>query len=268
MSKLLPYFRWYPADAETDANFRAMSDAEIGFYIRCLNHAWINGGIPADSCERARVLRTRRDTADKYWLRVGKCFVTSENDPQLLVNPRAETERRLAMSKSIKATESVNTRYERSTNVETRAYGSVSVSESSFEVKKENDEEFLLTADPPSVVRPHAPAGPGFDDWWKVYWNKTAKAEAQKAWKQCAHHHGAQFLIDQCIADRKRFEGTPQWEWRVNLHPATWLRGRRWEDQLPPSGVQRQNGPRAPTSTGERVLAKMAQRIANGENPL
>lgn len=114
--KGLPYFRWYPADAETDANFRAMSDAEIGFYVRCLNHAWINGGIPADPVERARVLHTRLDTANNHWFRVGKCFVPSPNDPHILVNPRAETERRLASQKSQMAMKSANVRYERSAN--------------------------------------------------------------------------------------------------------------------------------------------------------
>ncbi len=34
--KSLPFFCWYPVDAETDENFRAMTYAEVGFYLRCL----------------------------------------------------------------------------------------------------------------------------------------------------------------------------------------------------------------------------------------
>ena len=75
MNRKLPYFKWYPADAEMDENFRAMSDAEIGFYIRCLNHSWLNNGIPADSTERARALRSPLKYCDKQWVRVGRCFV-------------------------------------------------------------------------------------------------------------------------------------------------------------------------------------------------
>jgi hypothetical protein len=125
---------------------------------------------------------------------------------------------------------------------------------------------FDLTAppDPPSAIRPHVPPAPTFEDWWKVWWNKTAKADAAKAWKQ-AQHHGAQFLIDQCVADRKRFEGTRDWEWRVNLHPATWLRGRRWEDEVPaPITVVARAPNGSASSTVERAAAAMLERVKNG----
>ncbi len=89
---------------------------------------------------------------------------------------------------------------------------------------------------PESMVRPNVPAEPTFADWWKVWWNHTAKAKAEKLWRSVSARHGAQFLIDAAIADRARFEGTPAWEWRANLHPTTWLNGKRWEDQLPPNG--------------------------------
>lgn len=128
--KGLPYFKWYPADADTDASFRAMDDSDIGFYIRCLNHSWINEGIPADPKERARVLRTRLDTANKRWLRVGKCFVTSSLYPERLINLRQETERGLATQKSLMAAKSVNVRYERRSNVAPRAIASEPESES------------------------------------------------------------------------------------------------------------------------------------------
>ncbi len=109
--KALPYFRWYPADAETDANFRAMDDADIGFYVRCLNHAWINGGIPIDPAERARVLKTRRDIADRRWIRVGKCFGPSASDVTMVTNSRQEKERLLALQKAQVGAESANRRW-------------------------------------------------------------------------------------------------------------------------------------------------------------
>ncbi len=87
-----------------------MDDAERGFYLRCLDHAWLNGGLPADPVERARQLETRKDVADRRWLRVGKCFVPHEFTPTLLVNPRQESERKLALRKAQVRIESAKVR--------------------------------------------------------------------------------------------------------------------------------------------------------------
>lgn len=94
-------------------------------------------------------------------------------------------------------------------------------------------------ASPDFPIPMKLPVAPSFADWWAVWWNKTAKVAAQKAWPSVAAQYGAQFLVGQVAADRARFESTPQWEWRANLHPATWLRGHRWEDQLPPAVAPR-----------------------------
>lgn len=98
-------------------------------------------------------------------------------------------------------------------------------------------------------------AGPTFADFWRVWWNPKAKAEAAKAWPKVAARHGAQFLIDACVADKRRFEHTAAWEWRSNLHPATWLRGSRWEDLPGPAVSGRVNGRRA--TTAELALQMM-----------
>lgn len=113
MANELPYFKWYPADADTDEDFRAMTDAEVGFYLRCLNHSWLNKGIPADSKARARTLRVTQSYGDKQWLTVGKRFEPSLDDPARLINTRQEIERERALTKSRRATDSIRTRYER-----------------------------------------------------------------------------------------------------------------------------------------------------------
>lgn len=235
--KNLPYFKWYPADADTDANFRAMDDADIGFYIRCLNHAWINGGIPSDPKERARVLRTRLDTANKRWERVGKSFLKSSLYPDQLTNLRQETERELACCKSLKAAESVNHRYERTTNVPPRALATETETE-------------LETENPP---KPPAPAGaetsqkrprsqgtldlekalgdrlPWWVNFWDVYPLKVAKQPAMSVFERRVHDYnlaakiwkGAKRYAEQFAAD----PAMPL------AHPATWLNQERWNDE-------------------------------------
>lgn len=120
----LAFFKWYPADADSDEEFRSMTDMELGFYIRCLNHAWMNKGLPADPNERARTLRNSRPYADRMWKRVGGRFTEVGGR---MVNPRQEEERSAAEMKSRRATDSVRTRYERSENVAIRASDSDSV---------------------------------------------------------------------------------------------------------------------------------------------
>lgn len=167
MSKALPYYKMYPADAETDENFRAMTDEELGFYWRCLNHCWINGSLPADPEERARVMRTPQEIADRLWKRVGKCFVEFAEDSIRVVNRRQEKEREEARSKSEKArlsvasrkdrrdTNVIRTLYERTTNDPIRAYESdyVSGSENSKEENSLKPEDSIS----------------GFDGWWKLW---------------------------------------------------------------------------------------------------
>lgn len=100
MPKSLPYFRWYPSDAETDEFYASLTDQELGFYHRCLNRSWINEGLPVDPGERARAFRVTRKYLDKMWVKVGGRFVSNECVKPRLVNPRQEEEREYASRKS------------------------------------------------------------------------------------------------------------------------------------------------------------------------
>ena len=153
-----------------------MDDADIGFYIRCLNHSWINGGIPADPKERARVMRTQRGAADKRWLRVGKCFVPSPNYPTMLVNSRQESERELAYIKSVKASESAKSRYERNANAErTQSERTARASDSVF-VSGVSSLKSI------SSKKPESETSPRFEEFWERYPVKDGKPIAFGVW--------------------------------------------------------------------------------------
>lgn len=87
-----PAFQWYPKDCDTDENVRMMTDEELGFYMRCLNHQWINGSIPKDCDSLAKVLGKSRRVVRRLAQRVGCCFTESET-PGRLVNERLERQR-------------------------------------------------------------------------------------------------------------------------------------------------------------------------------
>lgn len=86
-----PAFQWYPKDCDTDENVRLMDDAEFGFYVRCLNHAWMNDGIPGDLADLAKILHRPLGRVKAYWSRVGKCFVIDEHGRAR--NPKQELQR-------------------------------------------------------------------------------------------------------------------------------------------------------------------------------
>jgi uncharacterized protein YdaU (DUF1376 family) len=139
--KELPFFKWFPADAETDAFYASLSYEALGLYHRMLNLAWINNGLPSDLEELASVIRVERSFLDKYWPKLSKRWVERDG---MLFNSKQEEERADALEKSQKASEAAKARYgrnanavhpqcERNANAPIRA--SVSVSDSSSEVK-------------------------------------------------------------------------------------------------------------------------------------
>jgi uncharacterized protein YdaU (DUF1376 family) len=98
--KTLPYFKWFPADAETDGFYSSLTQEERGVYHTCLNSSWINDGIPANLDDLAVICRMPRKAFDKAWAKVGKKWTPSRTDGDKLVNQRQEVERESAKAKS------------------------------------------------------------------------------------------------------------------------------------------------------------------------
>src|SRR5579883_1056784 len=93
----LAYYSMYPKDFDSDDLVRSMEDCELGLYLRCLNHAWINDGLPADPEEIRRRFRDDPDAFSKKWERVKLCFPLSSEGKRR--NPRQEKERAEAEEK-------------------------------------------------------------------------------------------------------------------------------------------------------------------------
>ena len=82
---------------------------------------------------------------------------------------------------------------------------------------------------------PHTPQGVSFADFWASWPNKTAKAQAEKAWKKLnpTDREAAASAAVAWFADwrRKHPDASP-------IHPASYLNQRRWEDEGPKQPVQ------------------------------
>lgn len=79
MPKELPYMKWYPSDFEEDEDVKLMTLEEVGFYVRCMNHAWSNNGLPNSLELIGRIFKIANpEEVSRLWLAVGKKFELAE----------------------------------------------------------------------------------------------------------------------------------------------------------------------------------------------
>lgn len=69
-----------------------------------------------------------------------------------------------------------------------------------------------------------------FDDWWSIVPRKVGRKEAQKCYRLARKFHTGSFLKDSMIAYAHKRKDQ---DMRFTLHPSTWLRQERWNDEEP-----------------------------------
>ena len=101
--------------------------------------------------------------------------------------------------------------------------------------KEGKEDKTLLPNDGPTgqglSTRKQRKDTPGFNDFWSVYPRKEAKTDAIKAWNKLAPDNLLQAQILKAIQLQRE---SPQWQeggGKYIPYPATWLNGRRWEDE-------------------------------------
>ncbi|MFN3075362.1 MAG: hypothetical protein ABT940_00500 [Alphaproteobacteria bacterium] len=85
---------------------------------------------------------------------------------------------------------------------------------------------------PEKTNLPTAPEKVGFDLFWSVYPRKIGKGAAELAWKKLKPDATLQRRIIEAVKAQCKSE-----QWRRDggqfiPHPATWLNGKRWEDEV------------------------------------
>lgn len=201
MSKLLPYFKWYPADAEGDDFYSlTLSNEELGIYHRLLNRSWMNDGVTADLDALAAFCRMGRKQFDKSWEKIGKRWVVSPRDKTKLVNPRQEQERESAKIKSEHNKRDGNanakrTRSKRDQNDPLRAYESVSVSDNTV-----LSSEKLKQMPRAVTAMDHSTAiSARWEEWW-LLWSSSRgtnhRTQAAGAWMSVAYEPIGEQIFD------------------------------------------------------------------------
>jgi hypothetical protein len=94
---------------------------------------------------------------------------------------------------------------------------------------------------PPPLPQPPEPTAPDgaqgrFERFWAAWPKKVAKADAQKAFARLGCDDALLALIVDAVERQARSPGWRKEGGKYVPHPATWLRGRRWEDEPGPAG--------------------------------
>lgn len=78
--------------------------------------------------------------------------------------------------------------------------------------------------------------GAGFEEFWKAYPRKEGKQKARQAFEKVT------VPLETLLQALEQQKQSAQWTkdgGQFIPHPATWLNGKRWEDQLPQAGYQK-----------------------------
>ena len=126
------------------------------------------------------------------------------------------------------------------------------------EIEKEKEKEKDKSLDSPKKSR--SPSLAEFDRFWKIYPRKENKGNAEKAWANAVKLTEPDRIIE-------AVERTPWNEDKKFIpHPASWLNGKRWEDELP--GMRARKPTQAELEAEERSRLEILNRlnIKNGVN--
>jgi uncharacterized protein YdaU (DUF1376 family) len=101
-----------------------------------------------------------------------------------------------------------------------------------------NQQPITNNQEPVNTNTPLPPKGPasGFEEFWKTYPNKSAKVEAQKSFNKIKPDHA---LLAKIISAVEAFKKSAKWTKDGGAyipHAATWLNGKRWEDEVQSGG--------------------------------
>ena len=98
-----------------------------------------------------------------------------------------------------------------------------------YQYQGQDQQQESHNASPLSRRESRSLCGEGFEAFWEAYPNKKAKREAEKAWMNLKPDADLRHRIQSAIATQRRSESWEKEDGKYVPHPATWLRGRRWE---------------------------------------
>lgn len=94
-----------------------------------------------------------------------------------------------------------------------------------------------------------------FDSFWSAYPRKVNKPAARKAFTKLKPDAALMAAILSAIGMQRRSEQWAKDQGRFIPHPATWLRGERWKDDMGEAGATTQQGTKSPAGAANDLLS-------------
>ena len=218
-----PAFQFYPKDFLTDEAVVLMSNEQIGAYIVLLCRAWLSPeGLPSSLDDLARLVKVTPSRFGGIWAGISCKFQQHEDgrwfNHRLEKIRKEQTAHRAERSESGKrgaakmwASRSHGSAIQQPLAID----GSSSSTASATAIKNKKD--------------PAADAADGFAEFWLGYPRKDNRKDAEKAWKALPASVRGAVMAD--VPQRRRSEAWTKDGGKFIPYAATYLRGRRWEDE-------------------------------------
>ena len=211
-------FPFYPTDFLMGTMF--MTPSQVGGYIRALCYQWESGGFPVLPEEQKRVTGC------------------DENDLKIILGKFSQ-KRGVLVNRKMEEVRKARAEYAKTQRDNGKKGGRprknppVSIGLSENEPKKSLPSPSPSPSPSPNTpIPPQAP--PAFEEFWRAYPNKKAKAHAIKAWNHAIKLATPETIIN-AVNAAKRGEDWAKDNGRFIPHPASWLNGQRWLDEIKPA---------------------------------
>lgn len=228
MMAALPYMQFYVADYLADTTH--LTAEEHGAYMLLLFSYW-QTGKPLRIDRLATVARISNDRWPSVAETLSEFFHVTEThwvqfrvEADLeAVNSKVVTAsnagKASARAKALKKQQKLN---ERSTDVDDTLQRNVNHIDTDTDTDKNTKSSSPATDDL-------------FPKFWALYPNKKGKAAAEKAWKKLKVTNDLFSLIADGLAKQVVCPAWTKDGGQFIPHPATWLNGKRWEDEVKPA---------------------------------
>ena len=213
---------WFKMQTVWGASVERLSDAEAGRFIKAL-YAFVRGGDEYEGSSGRedpvtwQALETLRRDVESF----KEKEANQKEKEEELKEKRREAAKARWMQKDAKASK----RMQKDANADDCIICNASASENKNKNKEIDIKESPLTG----TKEKAASLDRAFDKFWACYPRHEGKQNAKKAFVKVSPDDS---LLNTMLTAIQRQKQTDQWsDPRYIPHPATWLNGRRWEDE-------------------------------------